>query len=386
MPRDFPRHLRYAGCLALFGLVSFAVGVMAAQTDQLTRKGFRSSICNINSMVISFKVDEAFGEPLVTSQMGWVAGPNTSEDCLSKLTHIWVSVRTSSGRLAYLKLSPSVQRSGLGRGARVTESPSWNRLFCTAASDDATCAGAAEAQALFADSLRFEAFEVVTEGVAVSTLANNSRSERRDAEATNISVDALLADAIDSALNPDAAPDSQADDVPLLPEPVPLTAEEIGAQQAERKRLLAEKATSNVVNLLAGTLARHKTPATGCESNRSVANWVQVLDQCTLNFRTEESHNYLCADDGAPRPLRATRRAEINLGKNLRRISDIRVSDAGWASVILYLDSELRTTEEGDYTSSRWQFTVDSKRIDDLQTLAESIATLQDYCRSNTSS
>ena len=43
----------------------------AALKDDLKRGAFRASICNIDEMDVSFKVDEAFGELLVTSNMKW---------------------------------------------------------------------------------------------------------------------------------------------------------------------------------------------------------------------------------------------------------------------------------------------------------------------------
>ena len=90
MPR-FPFHL---ACLVILSLAAAAPGVQAAQSDQLNRGGFRAAVCNIDSMNVTFKVDEAFGEPLVTSAMSWSAGPNTEPDCLTQLTHVWVRTRT----------------------------------------------------------------------------------------------------------------------------------------------------------------------------------------------------------------------------------------------------------------------------------------------------
>ena len=56
------------------------------------------------------------------------------------------------------------------------------------------------------------------------------------------------------------------------------------------------------------------------------------------------------------------------------------MSNSGWAALTLHLNSELRTTEEGEYQSNRWQFTTGDGQLDDLKRLAASFATLHAYC------
>ncbi|MBS04348.1 MAG: hypothetical protein CMQ24_16800 [Gammaproteobacteria bacterium] len=366
-----------ASLIAWIGLTASPT-VIAAQSDELDRTGFRSSVCNIDSMSVSFKVDQAFEEPLVTSAMRWNAGPNTSEDCLSRLTHVWVKARTPEGDLTYIKLSPTIQRSGESFGATVTESPSWSRLFCASPRDGTSCSGMVEARRLYGSELKFEGFNVVTETLAITGLSRDTdRAPRGDDDPRpRLNVDNLLEDALAEVLDPKPKP------VETLPEPeVALpTPEELAAREVERMHLLAERASGNVMTLLGSSLARYEAPANRCESGRSIANWVQVEDTCKLNFRSEERHNFLCEDDGAARPIRATRRADIDFSRHVQRISDIRVSNSGWAALTLHLNSELRTTEEGEYQSNRWQFTTGDGQLDDLKRLAASFATLHAYC------
>ena len=143
--------------------------------------------------------------------------------------------------------------------------------------------------------------------------------------------------------------------------------------------------TRLVVTLIASSLAEYRTPAHDCESDRRVSNWVQVRDTCTLNFRSEANHEYLCSGDGAARSVRTTWQADIDFSSDLRQLSPIRVSENGWAALVLHLSSDLRSTSEGDYKTDRWQFTARETQLQDLQQLASSIATLKDYCEGRAS-
>jgi len=136
------------------------------------------------------------------------------------------------------------------------------------------------------------------------------------------------------------------------------------------------------VTLISSSLAEYTTPAHSCESGRKVANWVQARGTCQLNFRSESSHDFLCADSGEKKSVKSTDAASINLTNGLTAISDIRVSSDGWASMSLQLSDEFHNQSEGDYKSSRWYFTTSANQLKDLQQLASSILTLKNYCES----
>ena len=362
------------GFVAAYTLASG--GSLSATIDQeLSRDNFRASVCNIASMNVSFHIDEAYGEPLVASKMRWTAGPNTNADCLSKVTYVWIRVRTETDSLHYLRLRPKVLRAGQNFGATATESPSWSALFCDNPTDSATCEPEAVSTQLFSSNLRFEGFEVITKGNVSSSRRPKSRPESED---EGFSLDSMLADAIDNAIAPRVS-SQVAERRSETKEPL-LTQEQVTAQVADRKEDLAKKAASNVLSLIATSLAQYTSPAHTCESARTIANWVQAPTMCQLNFGSEASYNYLCANNGQVQPIRATRRARINLADDIYEIVEIRHSSDGWASLVLVLNTDLQSTTDGDYKTNRWQITADESRLGDLEQLAGSLMTLVDFC------
>ncbi|MCZ6502826.1 MAG: hypothetical protein O6945_09965 [Gammaproteobacteria bacterium] len=349
--------------------------VTAAVFQELNRDNFSASICNIASMGVSFNIDEAYGEPLVASKMRWTAGPNTNVDCLSKVTHVWIRVRTETDSLRYFRLRPKVLPAGQNFGATATESPSWSNLFCNNPTDSAACEPESISRQLFSSSLRFEGFEVVTKGSVSSPRRPKTRPGTEDG---GFSLDSMLSAAIDNAIDPDTS--SQAAEEELEIKKSQLTPEQVAAQIAARKEDQAKKATSNVLALISSPLAQYTSPAHDCESARTIANWVQAPGMCQFNFGSESSHDYLCADNGKARSIRATRRARINLAEDIAEIAEIRHSSDGWASLVLVLNTDLQSTTDGDYKTNRWQITADESRLGDLEQLAVNLMTLVDFC------
>jgi len=347
-----------AWALAGGGLLSAAVA------QELNRDNFRASVCNIASMNVSFNVDEAYGEPLVASKMRWTAGPNTNADCLSKVTHVWIRVRTETDSLRYFRLRPKVLPAGQSFGATATESPNWSSMFCNKPADSATCEPESISRQLFSSGLRFEGFEVVTKGNVSSPRRPKTRPGTEDGV---FSLDSMLAAAIDNAIDP--GPTSQTAEAGLEIKKPQLTPED-----------LAQKATNNVIALISSSLAQYTSPAHECESARTIANWVQAPGMCQFNFGSESSHDYLCADTGEARPIRATRRARINLAEDISEIAEIRHSPDGWASLVLVLNTDLQSTTDGDYKTNRWLITADESRLGDLEQLAVNLMTLVDFC------
>jgi|TARA_B100001971_G_scaffold167569_1_gene158769 hypothetical protein len=67
----------------------------------------------------------------------------------------------------------------------------------------------------------------------------------------------------------------------------------------------------------------------------------------------------------------------------LMRIFPLRVSESGWVALTLNLNKQLGLTDSGDYKVNRWQFTTDGSQLEDMETLASSLATLKSYCEKN---
>ena len=368
--------------LAALSLSLCSISATAAISQDLTRASFRTATCNIDSMVLSFRMDEAFDEPLMTSKLRWQAGSNTSAECLSTLTNVWVRVRTEAGTIKYVKLSPDAPAAGPNFGPTATESPSWGSLFCDAPTEAASCAATGEAKALFESALRFEGFELTTENRTLAGSSPPSPRAQAQSAAPQVgqSLDLLLASAIDQAISPGSV-----EQKPVTNDPS-LTPEQIAEANKRQRDEHARSAVNSVVTLIASSLAQYVAPAHTCETDRVIANWVQARGTCQLNFRSEANHEFTCADNGVRTPIRSTRQANIDLQKDLAAVGPIKVSDEGWASVVLELKDELRSTTEGNYKTNRWQFTANAAKLADLEQLASSILALKQYCERGGSS
>ena len=365
--------MRSIQCLLGITVLFASLPSWAAVSEMVTRENFRASLCNISEMSVRARLDEAFGEPLLTSSVRWDAGPNTASDCLSGLTSVWLQVRLQDDSLRYIKLTPLIGRAGSDFGETATESPMWALLFCERPEDGSFCEPPDAARRIFGESLQIEGFEVTADVGALATIAPTPSSDSSRPASGDLSLDSLLAEAIDQA-----ASGGEASSEPEPEAPQALTPEQIADLEQEQQDERARMAVNNVVTLIAASLAEYQAPSHECEQNRVVANWVQSRGTCQLNFRSESSHEFVCGGDA--RPVKATRRANLDLTQDVRSISQVRVSGEGWASVVLELSDKLHTTSDGEFNTDRWRFTTDANRAEDLRQLASSILTLKDYC------
>ena len=372
-------------CLSFTALLlAGSTSLHAAVERELGRNNFRTSICNIASMDISVNVDEAYGEPMVRSKIRWTAGPNTGPDCLSKATNVWIRVRTESDSLNYFKVRPVIPSASQSYGTTATESPSWSNFFCERPADSASCENEPKSRQLFSSNLKFEGFEVVSKTSVISSLGANKFAPPRPkskAKDGRFSLDSMLTDAIDSTIDPSAA-SRRAAAASASKEPQ-MTPEQVAAQNTTQLEEQAKIAAKNVLTLVSSSLAQYVSPPHDCESARTIANWVQAPGMCKLNFTRETSHDYLCADNGESRQIKATSRVSINLAEDIAEIAGIRHSPDGWASLTLVLADDLQSTTAGDYKTNRWLITANESRLEDLQQLAGSLMTLVDYCHSS---
>ncbi len=346
----------------------------AAESTLLTRENFRASLCNIDSMTLDVTVEEAFGEPLLSSRLKWQSGPNTSSDCLSGLTAVWLTARGSNDQIRYIKLAPFIDPPGDQFSPTATESPTWSSLFCETPAEGARCDDGNSAREFFEQSFQIENFSVVTSTRAISSITssidNNTTEQKLDND--DFSLDSLLEEAVAAAAG--ATEQEPEQEVPVL------SSEQLAALEQARQEEHAQMALNNVVTLIASSLAEFRAADHTCETDRTTANWVQARGACQLNFRSETSHHFICGD--GERNIRSTRRANIDLSRDLRRVTPVRISDEGWATVVLELNDKIRTTSEGPYKTDRWHFTSSAEGVADLQQLAGSILTLKDYCES----
>ena len=391
---------------------------VAAVQGNLDRTNFQSSACTIASMQISFKLDEAFGEPLITSKMRWQAGPDTDADCLSPLSNIWLKARTPNNEFRYVNVNPTIPKAGIGFGSTATESPNWTSLLCISPKDNSQCEDASTALTSINSDLRFESFEVVSETSAVENVATSTQNQTEDRASTaskyannsntDFSFESALDDIIDGSIS--SRDDGNTNGASTRTDTLantPLTQSAatdsntknaVNHQQAVteqdrpqvKSRMTndqtttanAEVALANIVRIMSTSMSEFVTKSHTCESQRTVGHWVQARGFCELNFRSETNYNYLCSDDGKPDAIRSTRQFNLNIGSDLAHVSDIRLSDEGWLALVLETKSNAHSNSEADYQTNRWQFTTDADKLSDLQLLAGSLLTLKKHCTS----
>lgn len=406
MQRLIIRRWAVIGFLLLQSLMG---NVLAAVQGDIERTSFRSSVCNIASMEVSFKIDEAFGEPLITSKMRWQAGPNTNTDCLSPLTNVWLKARTVDNEFRYIKVSPTIPPAGIGFGRTATESPNWSRLLCEAPTENSQCDNASTASTIVNPSLRFESFEVATVASAIenvsTTTRNNSAPAGTDSSSksnnsnnssnsnNDFSFESALDDIIDGSIGSNSdngsvngsGNGSSNGSNAQTSEPGSVLTDEKTVADGKVDSLTtgqAEGALANIVRIMSTSMSEFVTQSHTCESQRTVGNWVQAKGVCELNFRSETNYDYLCSEDGKSRAVRSTRQFNLDIGSDLKHVSDIRISNEGWLALVLETKSNAHSNSEADYQTNRWQFTTDADKLGDLELLAGSLLTLKQHCES----
>jgi len=332
-------------------------------------------------MKIDFRINESFGQLLVNAKASWTAGPNTQSNCLSATTQIWVAVRTASNETRYIKLSPGIVAAGQGFGPSGSTSPSWSSLFCFSADSTASCEIETRTRELLLTVLQFESFDVITEAQSLSDLQSDfTRKATTSKPADSSALDALLNDAIDSTYSSN---ESLPADNGVVAESAELAeaADTSKVDSAQSAKATAER----VVALFGSSLSQYTAPAHACESERTTSQWAQVRGTCEFTLRQESNHDFLCESDGQPQSIHTTSSAKINLAKDVRAFTDIRVSPEGWAAFVIELNSDLHNYSIARLQTNRWQITTDNGRLADIQELGRSLESLTSYCRDNPS-
>lgn len=357
-------------------------------SQELTQDNFRADVCNIASMKVNFKISESYGQLLVNTRLSWTAGSNTAPDCLSTNTQVWVTLRTPDDAIRYIKLNPGIVDAGQGFGPSGSTSPSWSALFCRAQDSNAACEPETNTRSLLNAALRFERFDVVTEARSLSNLTKTvSRPAESMPAPKNMAFDTLLQDAINNAYAPREADLTGREEQPgkdtakaKSPAATPTAAVFDSSNPVVTDSVTAKATVDRVVALLASSLSQYTIAPHSCESARTVSQWVQARGECEFNFRSESNHEFLCEDDGKPQSIRATDNARINLATDVAAVADIRLSDDGWAALVLELNSDLHSHSDARFKSNRWQITTGKDQLKEMQELARSLVALKNYC------
>ncbi len=95
---------------------------------------------HLKSITVKWELSLLLGEPVVNGVFKWQAGTGTPLDYLDfrDVVLLECTPKKSAGYLVYIKLAPTVPRSGEGYGFNTPGSPSWKSVFCTRDGSDMT--------------------------------------------------------------------------------------------------------------------------------------------------------------------------------------------------------------------------------------------------------
>ncbi|HQJ90786.1 MAG TPA: hypothetical protein PLB70_09225, partial [Paludibacteraceae bacterium] len=95
---------------------------------------------NIKSITVKWELNLLMGEPVVNGVFKWSAGKDTPKDYLDYRDYVLLecSPKKGTGYLVYIKINPTVPKSGEGYGFNTPGSPSWKSFFCTRDGKDMT--------------------------------------------------------------------------------------------------------------------------------------------------------------------------------------------------------------------------------------------------------
>ncbi len=94
----------------------------------------------LKSITVKWDLRLLLGEPVVNGVFKWTAGKDTPVDYLDYRDYVLLECvpKKSAGYLVYIKIAPTVPKSGEGYGYNTPGSPSWKSVFCTRDGKDMT--------------------------------------------------------------------------------------------------------------------------------------------------------------------------------------------------------------------------------------------------------
>ncbi len=141
----------FVPCLLFIGAIAqtsepvFVPASGAGETTYAPTNGFDYShhtnySMQLKSITVKWDLRLLLGEPVVDGVFKWTAGKNTPADYLDYRDYVLLECvpKKSAGYLVYIKIAPTVPKSGEGYGFNTPGSPSWKSVFCTRDGKDMT--------------------------------------------------------------------------------------------------------------------------------------------------------------------------------------------------------------------------------------------------------
>ena len=357
-----------------------------------TTTNLRTGNCNISEAEMHFAIDEAFGEPLLTSSLNWKAGAKTSINCLPEKSSIWIELQTSTNDPYFILFNPKIGHSGT-KGQETTSSPNWNQLLCTTTGDNALCLSQDAARKILEGKPKLRSLKIGSRA-RIALLDQSSASEEKPQSKVpnqfSRNFEQQLLAKIDSVLN-QSTPEPSV--TPALPEPADLGTGALVQENATPSASLLtndvpkniQDVAGHIANLMSKDLAFHTVRGNSCSSEKSVFHTLTSTTLCGLSFSSKTSFDFLCADDQMPQSVTTDHAIGFDLAADNLNKPFIRVSSEGWASLLLSKAATSSGLGAGQKMSAQFLLSSQNNKIEALSSLARQLIVLQDYCHTTRS-
>jgi hypothetical protein len=371
-------------------LIAGTAQVQAILFDGSVRStNFRAGNCNISETEVQFSIDEAFGEPLLTSSLNWQAGAKTSTNCLPEKSSIWIELQGDNRDPYFVLFNPKIGASGTS-GQETTSSPDWNRLLCSTIGDSAICLPEEAAKQIIQENPVARSLQIISETQIAILDQPSSTDEQPKTNKTarfNLNFEQQLLDTIDNALS------SSEDNQPVEPvkkQPVNSPSDLVQDKKAPPAQSVArtnvpkniQGVSDHIANLMSKDLAVYSAQAGPCSSDKSVKHTLQSETICGLNFTSRTTFKFLCADNQIPQPVSSNHSIWLDLAEDNISKPLIRISEEGWASLLLSKANSSPGVVADPKSSSQFLVSGQNNKIEALSSLARQLIVLQNYCSS----
>jgi hypothetical protein len=337
-----------------------SIGEPLSKVFKIERKQFNQGYCNVDVAQLEVRLSESFGEPIVASQFRWLAGPNTSADCLPDQLDLWVEWKNQEDQIAFMPVSVKTSTSGSLSKERLS-SPGWSGVLCQTRTFPPRCYSAESAQQFLSRSdlpQRFHLAELVL-GREMPGGAQQAQAKQPPKPARKLNLndqfESRLNQSIDSLLNNDS-----------------------GSRKNDNGRA-SNNARSNagvegLVSLINQQLGSFERIAPLCQGDVKATYTATRLHECGLSVQAEVD---LSACE--PAAERAIRRHRVELDFSERPVSGFSFQDdLGYSTLAMTLEEPL--VIGGDQAINLFVLSAEAPKRDTLIALEKSVDTLQALC------
>ncbi len=175
--------------LILTGLASPALAGKYDRKGTLTNSNVSIPGCgSVSSVTVKYSVGSFMGEPTKQGIFKWSTANEATQRCINYSTSIYLRIQGQNGGSGYIKVSPTVPKSGQGFGHfGIASSPSWSAFICDPGGN--SCLSTKDAKNLIKSGYSITGFRVRTRDIP--KVKRQSRSNSSGSGSTSRSVGVL---------------------------------------------------------------------------------------------------------------------------------------------------------------------------------------------------